>query len=574
MKEIKCLWLEHDEKSFQNYSEPVRTRWNSIFDIRLEITHILTIEEAFKELDKPEATYQIFISDVLFPPVYQPEAERQEHEKRGLEAIAKARKKGKLLVVAYSYGLPQKFGNAIRKEAKETAHIFKYIGDIYGVGKMGISPFCHEMYNGLLREDIIEDPIKLVYDADDPKISYIVNEIGEGPLKSLYKSIYRKAVGEEAQLKEISTEYIAPGMSGAFVIKMIATDEKKLKVHHLLKISRNKEALLKEIKNYPKPGIYGGRLLVKYLGDPISDDNLGWCALGAVFEKDTISMLEWLYGAGREEDVSNVMNSLFLDGGLINGYVEDSSDPEKPQNAVSVLSPNLSQQAQILLSMEGLDKVIRTPGLGGDKNWNNEILRKYLKFKQIGIINERQTPKKCYMCQCHGDLHSRNILVTKGKPHVAVIIDTSEFNIHHWAIDYAKLLVDLLLCVYDRGVRSYEWCHMEHWMELSSAIIRLQNLPSDNRTGGSLKETGANDNFLARAAINWMINNLSKVCPAVQTSEKLKERLWELQLAIGIELMLGSFRLDLTPPKRVFSLKAAREAVSATEFSFFKVFGK
>ena len=66
-----------------------------------------------------------------------------------------------------------------------------------------------------------------------------------------------------------------------------------------------------------------------------------------------------------------------------------------------------------------------------------------------------------------------------------------------------------------------------------------------------------------------MTDNISKVCPAIETTEKLKERLWELQLALGVEFMRGSYRQDLTPPKRVLGLRAASEALSIAESSYY-----
>jgi len=567
MKTVNCLWLEHDDRDFKAYSDPIKTRWDNMFDTVFEITRVKTVEETIKALAKPEGTYQIFISDVLFPPIGAPKAQRKEHEKKGLDAVAIASKKNKLLVISYSYGLIEKYANLPNEARQHGAHIFRYISQIFGPEGQGPGFFCREIYNSLIIEKIVEDPIELEYDTDEPKITYIVSEIGEGTLKSLYKEIFEKVAGEGAELKRINAEYIVPGMSGAFVLKMIATDEKQFKANHLLKISRIKEALLKEIKNYPSLGIYAGRLLVRYLGSLVSDEGTGWHAIGAVFEEDTTSLLEWLTGSGDEGDVSSIMESLFFGGGLIKGYI-DVSDPEKPVNCVSALSPKLSEKAQITLALKEFDKVIRTPNLGGKEDWNEDILREYLRIKQVGPISERQMPKNCSMYKCHGDLHSRNILVTRGKPHLAIIIDTSEFGIHHWVTDYSKLLIDLILSAYDRGVRSYEWSHMQHWMELSSPILRFQKLPQDNRIGIPGKESGVDDNALVRTAINWMINNLAKLCSVVSTPEKLREKLWEIQLAMGIDFMRGSYRTDLTSPKRVFSLMAAVEAFSAATSSF------
>ena len=46
MKNIKCLWLEHDKKLYSRYSEPIATRFEKLFEIPLKITHVTTISEA------------------------------------------------------------------------------------------------------------------------------------------------------------------------------------------------------------------------------------------------------------------------------------------------------------------------------------------------------------------------------------------------------------------------------------------------------------------------------------------------------------------------------------------------
>lgn len=566
MNEIRCLYLEHDKKAFARYSRAIRIRWKSIFGNDITLKCVTTIEDAIEEFALPDGTYQIFISDLLFPPVYSPKAKFDKHKPLGLDAIMQAKKKNSLLVIGLSIGSTISAADLREQSLKAGAHIFKYVSEVFESGS-DTAAFCKEIHEYLLREKIIEDSIKLEYDSRDPGISYIVHEVGEGILKSLYKGV----VGEEAKPQQLNATYIAPGLSGAFVVKVSAMEAKKPQADYLLKLSKIKSRLMSEISNYPKPGTYSSRLLVNYLGYDQNDiAHVGeWYAIGALFEKDTTPMLEWIKGMLDNESIHGVISSIFLNGGLGRGYV-DVSDPDNPQSAGRALRPNLSRQARIFSALKDLDEVIRTPGLGGDPNWpeKSEVIKRYLMSTQLGHIAEEEMSKRCIMCQCHGDLHLRNVLITKSKPFVAIIIDTSDFGIYHWAADYGRVLVDLILAAYDHGIRLYQWQHMAHWKDLAAKVIRQELLPPDQQQAVSTDHKESDQNASVREAINWMTDNLGEICTEVEDQEKLEARLWELQLALAVEFMRGSYRPDLTAPKRVFALQAAYDALTAAESSF------
>ena len=126
---------------------------------------------------------------------------------------------------------------------------------------------------------------------------------------------------------------------------------------------------------------------------------------------------------------------------------------------------------------------------------------------------------------------------------------------YHWATDYARLLADLLLSTYDRGVSSYEWGRIEEWRKLATLIVQGQRLPA-----------GASENNATVVnVVNWMLDNLQEVCPALGKKEDIAEKFWEFQLAMGVEFMRGSYRPDLTAPKRALGLVAAYDAILEAE---------
>ena len=184
-------------------------------------------------------------------------------------------------------------------------------------------------------------------------------------------------------------------------------------------------------------------------------------------------------------------------------------------------------------------------------------LNRYLLYQQLGVRNANETPTECFVCQCHGDLHSRNILVSTVSPPTPIIIDWSDYEASHWAVDYARLLVDLLLSAYDAGPVSYEWSHIARWRELARGVVAGNVLPDD----------GHDSNRLVRTAVNWMITNIGAACPAVESVQDLNARRWEWQLALAVEFMRGGYSLGLTTPKRVFALLASADTITAAEQS-------
>jgi Phosphotransferase enzyme family len=567
MDTIQALFLDNDDDAFETYSRHMKFYWRQLFKSEINFTHEKTIEGALAELELPENKYQLLISDMLFPPMDEPNAPSERHEPRALEVLKIARKKEKLLIVGLSIG-STRFKRLHEDAVRDGAHLFKYRNEIVSPQGMGIEGFCQEIYGHLLQMEIIKDSVELKYNDKEPKIAYIVSEISVAVLKSLYKQLLE----EQGSPEHLEAKYLAPGMSGAFVLKVEAKVPRQPPVSHLLKVSRSKERLLKELRNYPKSGPYSNRLLVQYLGsDKSGIPQVGeWFAIGAVFEPDAKTIRQWLLDKPEPGEIANVMHSLFLGGGLRKGCTTDLGDKGNALSVVEALSPNLSRQARIHEALEEFKEVIIAPELGGETDWDQKasLITRFLSSQQIGIISAKETPDECYMCLCHGDLHSRNVLVTAEPTPVAIIIDTSEFGIYHWAVDYVRLLVDLVLASYDQGVRSHLWNHIAHWREVAQSIVRLNILSPDLRDGGTQDGTTATTNLSVVTAIQWMTANVANVCPAIENEQDLKIRMWELQLALAVEFMRGSYRLDLTVPKRVFSLLAAYDALLAAEASF------
>ncbi len=552
---IKCLYLEDDQKSFERYSRYLKVWWKHAIGSEIVFEHVKTVTEVIEKLDAPIGSYQIFISDILLPPMGSPnEKNRNKHEPTGINAIKYASKKERILIIGLSVGEDKKQSTFAKDATDAGAHIFHYIGELFDERGVSIKEFCLKVNESLIQKGIIEDPIPLKYDIVDPRIVHIVNEIGSSKIKSLYIKVFSTYL----QIKELNASYIAPGMSGAYILRIKAQLHNMSYVNHILKVSSNKVRLDNERKRCPKAGPYANRLFISYFDNLANVDE--WYAIGAIFDQNTISLQQWLRQKETIKDVNNVLTTLFFSGGLKEGYLNSIDEKEfQGKSAVKVIAPNPSRSARIIIAMKELEPVILSERLVGVKDWKMkaDILKKYLIYQQLASFNEKETPRSCVLCQCHGDLHTRNVLVTTVGAPAPIIIDWSDLDMHHWAIDYARLMVDLLLSVYDYGIHSYEWSHLHDWSGLALQVI--------NNT--KLSMSSSNGNHSVVDAINWLIKNLSNICPAVENIENYSKRKWELQLALAVEFMRGAYRLDLTAPKRVFGLISSYNALIESEKS-------
>ena len=548
MTDINVLYLEHDDKAFTSYTYGIKGQWKRSFNGEMSIERVVSVEEAKEKLDAEEEKYQVFISDILFPPMATPEeSDKSKHVPR-FDAITHASSKKKLLVIGLSAGPNQGQQRLAEDAIKNGAHRAYYIQELFP----GIDIFCEEIHELLEQKGIIPDLINLDYDRDDAPLCHIIYEIGETTLRSLLKQI----VPDNIEIEQIKLDYLAPGMSGAFVLQAEVQQAQRLGTTYLFKASTNRKRLSEEIKRCPDVGgAYAERLVVRYLNKVAEVEE--WYAIGTGFLKNTKSFKTWLTEGHKKGEIEGVMRHLFLENGLKEGYGVDRNNQKQPKRAVEALRPNLSRQARIQQAVEELGEVVAAESLGGINNWDTKanLILRYLRSLQIGTRDAKSTPKNCFMCQCHGDLHSRNILVTTNNPAIPIIIDWADFDICHWAADCARLLADMVLAIYDNGISSYEWTHLSQWCTIANSIIEGVKLP--------LEEDPTNKSVVY--AINWIIENIEEICLATNCDGGRESWLWELQLALAVEFMRGAYRPDLTEPKRVLGLIVAANAISCAE---------
>lgn len=554
MTTIHVLFLDNDKSQFEALKRSMTAYWTDLFNETLFFKYVQKIEDAMDALRGAEK-YQMFIADVLFPPMEDPGAKAKEHVDRGFEATRFARQRNeKMLILAISVGktaIPD-----MQELAKNNgAHLFRFRSQMSSTRGAGVEGLCKNLRAEMLNLSIIADPTVLEYNQDDPRLEYIVSEVGESTVKSLYNQI----LSWPNPPTNLTASYLAPGLSGAFVLQVEARGGTTSPTLHLLKVSQSRERLGREIKNYPAHAPYSNRLLVRYL-TPGSGEvaHAGdWFGIGATFEKNAVTMRDWLQQSWPRQTVEAVMHSLFLDNGLTNGYGTDLRKQRPPQKAIAALTSSVSRRARIFVTLDELCAVLLEPEFVDEPNWRDKSdqLKRLVRSGQLVSITMEEMPPDSYACLSHGDLHSQNILVTGTMQRTPILIDTAEFGVHHWTTDYVRLIADLVFGVVDAGVQSYHWKHVATWRGIAASVCNLD----------VLAEVDGDPNLSVKIAINWLIRNVARVCPAFTDHEFGIPRPWELQLALAVEFLRVACHIDLSPPKRVAALLAAHDALVMAE---------
>jgi hypothetical protein len=499
--------------------------------------------------------YQIFFVDLLVPSDEQNSVESKIAS--GLDLIELAKQNPNCVIVAITSTAIKKYPK-LKEDAFEAGADLVIVRTEFDKGMTRYRELCSEIYEKCVDKNIVEDEIPLEKE-DNPKLDFIISQIGENNSQkgeNNIRSLYKKALPGVTNMSKMKIEYLAPGLSGAFVLKMCAFEEGQPTATHLLKINQDVEMLKREIDNRPLLGRYKG-LFINYLQ---TKDNLAhlpkagrWFAICAVFENDSLTLRDWLNEPRDVNEISEVLKTIFYREreGLAVGYSELI-----PRRSIIGKGLNLtaSRLPRIIMSLEELKEIWSHPQLGNDlqtKNKYDEIENFLLKKGEFwGEADLSFAP-------CHGDFHTRNILIDIAGFPKPTIIDTAEFGSYHWSTDYVRLIVDLILTSYDFGVESQLWKHLPKWISISEAIINSQVINDPNK-----------DNESVRFAINWLIENFSQIFFFINSEDDFKQLQWELQLSLAVEFLRAAYRTDLSTPKRVLALQSGYFALIEASRSF------
>jgi CheY-like chemotaxis protein len=345
--------------------------------------------------------------------------------------------------------------------------------------------------------------------------------------------------------------YLKPGISGAYVFQLTASSQRgNPDLSLLLKVSRNREALEREVTRFPKQGEPAHKIYVSYLTQQSVLGTDGWFAIAADFQSGAKTLLDWVIYHQGVPDLSNRLRGLF--SGPLREDVRQSTKIGIT-TGFDALFPNPMRVSRILLALKRFSPIAEQQSKLLKIPYRADLLQSFLIKRRIGELYGSNLTSKATTCLSHGDFHSRNILISESDETIR-IIDPAERDEWHWAGDVARLLVDLLVSAYHSGLEAYDTNLIPEWYNLALATVvgRDWPLPSTNLR-----------NEAVRLAVKWCRENLGNIYSV--PSHQLD---WEFQLAFAIELLRSTYRSDETPAKRAFAFIAAAAALEKCEQTY------
>lgn len=408
---------------------------------------------------------------------------------------------------------------------------------------------CNIIYGGLVEAGLIEH-IRVSCTRGDLLAKSVVAVVGSGVISWLYSQLFSQVSPEELRVK-----FIAQGGSGAYVLYLEARGP-ATRQHIVMKLSRNEVLLRGEIEGQPELGEIAPVLFSRC--EPTNPDDIpvskGWYAIALSFASDAVTLRAWLSAGASDDRVRAVLEALFLR----NGLAALSAVGVKRNDAcsvVAVLRPSLESRARFAREVSALQAVIGDYA-GLDTEGFTEALDRVDGFLNSEQVGATESPTRVIRARCHGDLHAGNILI-HGSEAPPRVIDMDGKH-RHWAVDVARLSVDLILTCYDGQIASYQWESLDRWQKLLVAVA--------NRDSGALPvDVDDAGNHAVAVAVSWLLDNLGEVCPVVQTELSSFRAEWEFRAAVCMELLYSVSRTDITAPKRVSSFLAARQVLIELE---------
>lgn len=548
MRELRCLYFDDDPNEGPRIKGWIEEQWRELNN-RVPITVIIADStDAAKELLKnSKDPFHVFVADIFV-------GRGKDRKPLGLSAIHDAhRDYPDLAIVALSIGNGGYEQRALDQGADE------YVSKNYLIEQPEKNWLAVKMLGALRKHEIepvqAEDNI-LTFDENELELASLVEIIGRTNIVNFTLRACRVSSCESIHLT-----FIRAGLSGASVIgahcefneERDGVKTPKVK-RVLLKISRDAEVLTSELTKDISKFPHG--LFIRFLeadtqtGRPVPFRSGNWFAIASELQNESRTLVEWLQTDGA--NVSEALNSLFLDSdrGLKRVYAEVGRKDDERPNVALHKTLSLSRKARVRQGMSELGQLATEYGRG---IFEADLINEFISSVAVSGLNEERILRGSSYCFSHGDLHGRNVLVSSTRR--AFLIDPANIGNLPWPVDIARLSVDMIVSAWDAGKSSHEWGKMPEWLDISTSFIRdeLRGL-----SGGAPQS-----NINVHSALSWLRANMRDIHTIDDTNPE-----WQFRLALAIEFMRASYRIDLPSPKRVLGLVSACAALRETRNAF------
>lgn len=529
MTVVKCLFLEHDPIDLADFSYSIKSAWDTIgTGLVLEIEHVSDWTEV--EPRVASGDIHLLVADLMFP--------RGDY---GLGAIQIARRRQAGLAIIALSGADR---DLERKALDYGADKF--------VPKQWLQDSSDMQGFGVIIRDVMETKGHLTIGASEDIVHF---EQRNYAVRSVVESIGRSNIARLAQgllpgyaLTKIDASYVTAGFSGAQVVRLTCYGEQPEKFSRqlLLKCARDQELILREYRKREEAELFPEGLFVTFLKS-VPASSGGWFAIGSFFAEEAITFNTALASNNRGAKwVIASMQSLFAGThGLCSTYRRTSKFNDQA-DIVSGMTEMLTvaRRARALRYLHEFESLVVAHD--ASKVCQPETLKLFLEEGRLDGLRVSKVPLGLEYSLCHGDLHTGNVLVSDESR--MRLIDPANIERLPWCADIARFFVDLIVAVLDSGSRSYEWESLSDWLDVIDALLKLP-------FSAAIPPTIQRNDSISAAA--WIRSNLRVLAP--NPSHNCEA---EFLLAVLVEFLRASWRLDITAPKRVLSLLGASIALN------------
>lgn len=569
MSTITALYVEDTKSDRRAFSGLIKDALRSLPgspDARL--TAVDSADDA-REMVETGARYHFYFVDLDFS------SQKSRPKLQGLHFVESMRRKDpEAAILVISSMDPDSLKRAVDVGADDALSKDDLFNDPHAV--QTIRAACLSALEKHGRDDLSTGGLLLDYDRFDLPLAAAVDHISPGTLKSLLLRI-------DPKMLKATPTLVSGGLSGPqlFALRCQSQPESgrpaNAERHLLLKLQRDLDALqreaegsrrVSELPNFPAR-------LVLPLDARLAPEELhhrGWYALVARYQSDVVTLQKWLSGTPNPDDLHRLCGHLFIAGGLKQLYgVTEPRNKRTVDGYREALLP-LGRRARILLAMEELKPLLseipELQRLGGSVDnpqvtldFQAELIGNFLEQGAISGLNPIDLEGVTHFCPSHGDLHSRNVLVSRDD---FGNIQSYLINFAHHAplprgADLARLVVDLFITVLNAGPRAHQWRLVPDWLAWCYQFL-LGDEHALNTLIKSPDPTWDQSTINGLQLLSWIRGRREEIVPGMPA--------WELSLAMAIEFLRYSYLDTLPTPKRLLGLAAGSLALQACAHQF------
>jgi CheY-like chemotaxis protein len=535
---LECLFVDDNEDDLNDFSSYLREAWDALgTGIELHITTRSSQQEGLREIRENGSAYRLFVFDLLYREG--PAGEEKAMFVPLFEAANRVPRTVRMALTA-----EQRPGNRPRVEdLGASAYIVK--DDVVAGGAVEyLSKVLRRLRPQLVS---LDDTLgKKLTVSEDVDLLAVTEQVGRGEIISLLEEILERPV------QAATASYVAPGYSGAAVLRLDCKLEEaggSIARVLLLKMSRDRGRLLEEVEKIPLARQLPEGRVIRLEGDRIAESG-GWNAIALSFRSRAETLHSWLQRPQEAKEVDRCLTQLFLDDGFAQLYRRREILLEvRPSVAMWRCLPQ-SRRARIRQALREVWPLVAAHWPAGV---NEDIVARFLsEARRVGDLDEESFARGTAYCWCHGDLHSRNILVDRSSN--PLVIDFANCQSMPWPMDVARLVVDLVLSCVDSGVLSHEWTELPMWVEGADAIL--------SRSFQGVMFGGAR-NGTTSAAIEWIQRKSAEIFGDGWVGTE-----WQFTLALAVEFLRGTYRDNLPGPKKALAAIAAVHGIEKAAVQF------